>query len=61
LTERDSLNTDAIASLSDQVMKLMKDIEMPKEDGELSMSLTTILSASLLSVLIDYTFLSSGA
>jgi hypothetical protein len=42
-------------------MKLMKDIEMLKEDGELSMSLTTILSASLLSVLIDDTFLSSGA
>jgi hypothetical protein len=61
LTERDSLNTDAIASLSDQVMKLMRDIEMLKKDGELSMSLTTILSASLLSVLIDDTFLSSGA
>jgi hypothetical protein len=61
LTERDSLNTDAIASPSDQVMKLMRDIEMLKKDGELSMSLTTILSASLLSVLIDDTFLSSGA
>ena len=30
LTERDSLNTDAIASLSDQVMKLMKEIEALK-------------------------------
>lgn len=27
LTERDSLNTDAIASLSDRVMKLMKEVE----------------------------------
>lgn len=32
LTERNSLNTDAIASLSDQVMKLMREIEMLKED-----------------------------
>jgi hypothetical protein len=28
--ERDSLNTDAIASLSDQVMKLMKEVEQLK-------------------------------
>jgi hypothetical protein len=32
LTERDSLNTDAIAALSDQVMKLMREIEMLKKD-----------------------------
>jgi hypothetical protein len=32
LSERDSLNTDAIASLSDQVMKLMREIEMLKKD-----------------------------
>ena len=32
LTERDSLNTDAIASLSDQVMKLMKEIEILKRN-----------------------------
>jgi hypothetical protein len=30
LMERDSLNTDAIASLSDQVMKLMKEVEQLK-------------------------------
>ena len=27
LTERDSLNTDSLSSLADQVMKLMKEIE----------------------------------
>jgi hypothetical protein len=32
LTERDSLNTDAIASLSDQVMKLIKEIEILKRN-----------------------------
>jgi hypothetical protein len=32
LTERDSLNSDAIASLSDRVMKLMREIEILKDD-----------------------------
>jgi hypothetical protein len=32
LTERDSLNSDAIASLSDTVMKLMREIEILKDD-----------------------------
>jgi hypothetical protein len=31
LRERDSLNTDAIAALSDQVLKLMKEIEDLKQ------------------------------
>ena len=32
LDVQDQLNTDAIASLSDQVMKLMKDIELLKKN-----------------------------
>jgi hypothetical protein len=32
LTERNSLNTDAIAALSDQVVKLMREIEMLKKE-----------------------------
>ena len=32
LDVRDQLNTDAIASLSDQVIKLMKDIEVLKKN-----------------------------
>ena len=32
LDVQDQLNTDAIASLSDQVMKLMKDIEVLKKN-----------------------------
>jgi hypothetical protein len=32
LTQRDSLNSDAIASLSDTVMKLMREIEILKDD-----------------------------
>lgn len=31
LTERNSLNVDALASLSDQVMKLMEEIEILKK------------------------------